>query len=349
MKRELDLLVSSNGVEVMLYTKIIGLKKDGREIHELILACVEGEIRVSAKAFIDATGDAVLCRMAGEKVVVGDENGNIQAPTMMAYYSGVDFEKYENFLSNFENGDEPAKVKMIHSLVPKAVADGVLSDCDMHHPGVFRISNTCDVAVVNAGHVYGADCASSKGLTKAAIDGRKQAYEYFNFYKKYVPGFENAYLTNTGSHLALRESYRVEGKYITNFDDKSSYRKFDDAVMRFDGGAVSDVHASSSDSKAYNEYKSLFKNRENINMDDYATLPYRSLLPIHTDNLLVTGRCLSADRKVLGQIRIMGYCFMLGEAAGLAACIKVTDNVIFDNVDVKKLQKELYADGVETI
>ena len=40
--------------------------------------------------------------------------------------------------------------------------------------------------------------------------------------------------------------------------------------------------------------------------DDWAELPYRSLVPMKTKNLLIAGRCLSADRQVQGQLRIMG-------------------------------------------
>lgn len=349
MKRELDNAIMESGVELLLYTKIIGIKKEGKEIKELVVSSVEKEFTVSAKVFVDATGDATICRLAGEQIVIGDENGNVQAPTMMAYYSGIDFEKYEKFMETFEGKGQPAQIEMIHSLIPKAVEDGVLSETDMHHPGVFRINDKCDVAVVNAGHIYGADCSTSAGLTDAAIKGRKLAYEYFNFYRKYVPGFENAYMTNTGACLALRESGRVVGQYVTTFDDKSNYRKFEDAIMRFDGGAVSDVHASSADKKAYDEYKNLFAQRESINMDDYATLPFRSMKLNDTDNLIVAGRCVSGDRKVVGQIRIMGYCFMMGEAAGLAAYLAVKNDNDFNKVVVKELQEELLSNGVETL
>ena len=119
--------------------------------------------------------------------------------------------------------------------------------------------------------------------------------------------------------------------------------------MRFDGGAVSDVHASSADKKAYNEYKRLFAQRESINMDDYATLPFRSMKLNDTDNLIVAGRCVSGDRKVVGQIRIMGYCFMMGEAAGLATYLAVKNDNDFNKVVVKELQKQLLLNGIETI
>ena len=101
--------------------------------------------------------------------------------------------------------------------------------------------------------------------------------------------------------------------------------------------------------RAYEAYVNLFANREAINMEDYATLPFRSMKLLETDNLIVTGRCLSADRKVLGQIRIMGYCFMMGEAAGLAAYLAVQDGTDYNSINVTQLQKELLANGVETV
>jgi hypothetical protein len=62
------------------------------------------------------------------------------------------------------------------------------------------------------------------------------------------------------------------------FEEKAEYKKFEDAVMRMDGGAVSDLHASSADKKAYEAYRALFADREKVRTDDFATLPYRSLL-----------------------------------------------------------------------
>ena len=349
MKRALDTLVLSSGAEVLLYSRITGIEMEKGRIVRLNVNGQTGDFSVAAEVFIDATGDGMLAYYAGERYDVGDENGSVQAPTMAAYYAGVDFDRYEAFLKTYEGkGEGIAKVNMIRDLAPRAVADGVLSVCDYHHPGIFRISPCFNVGVMNAGHVYGAECLSPEGLTKATMAGRRMAREYLEFYRRYVPGFEHAYLTNTGNCLGLRETRRFVGKYVTTFEDKAAYRKFDDAVMRYDGGAVSDVHASSADEKAYKEYYSLFTARQNLREDDWAELPYRSLLPAKTENLLLAGRCLSADRKVQGQLRIMGYCFMMGQAAGLAAALAVQGHVPPEQVDVGALQKLLKADGVET-
>ena len=349
MKRALDTMVLDSGAQVLMYSKITGIKMEKGSISALRVNGPMGDFTLRANIYIDATGDGMLAYYAGEQYDVGDENGNVQAPTMTAYYAGIDFERYEAFLKTYEcKGNGIAKVNMIHDLAPKAVADGVLSVCDLHHPGIFRISPCFNVGVMNAGHVYGAECLSPEGLTRATIAGRKMAKEYLDFYRRYVPGFEKAYMVNTGSVLGLRETRRFKGRYVTTFADKAAYRKSDDAIMRFDGGAVSDVHASSADPKAYQAYYQLFTARQNLREDDWAELPYRSLLPQKTNNLILAGRCLSADRETQGQLRIMGYCFMMGQAAGTAAALAVQRSALPMEVDIAALQRTLFQDGVET-
>jgi len=348
MKRKLDDIVLESGAEVLLYSKITGVQTESGYIKSICVNGPTGDIVLEAPLFIDATGDGMLAYYAGEDFDLGDKNGNTQAPTMTAYYAGVDFDRYEAFLKTYENGPAIPKVNMIHDLVPKAVAEGVLSVCDLHHPGIFRISPCFNVGVMNAGHIYGADCLTGEGLTKATIAGRKMAKEYLDFYRRYVPGFEKAYMTNTCSYLGLRETRRIRGRYVTTFADKAAYRKFPDAIMRFDGGAVSDVHASSADKKAYEAYYQLFTAaRQTVREDDWAELPYRSLLPAKTQNLLVAGRCLSADREVQGQLRIMGYCFMMGQAAGTATALAAAGEKLLADIDIGTLQEYLRKDGME--
>lgn len=349
MKRTLEARVNASGAHLLLYTKLIGVRKEGQSLSGVVLAGAEGAFTLAARAFVDATGDGRLSALAGETVRVGDENGDTQAPTMVAYYAGIDFDRYEQFLTAYEDGKQAAKINMIHTLMPRAVEEGIVRELDLHHPGIFRISEAANIGMMNAGHVYGADCTTSRGLTAATIRGRQMAQEYLSFYRKYVPGFENAYMTNTGSSLALRETGRVVGPYVTTFEDKTNYVKFDDAIMRMDGGAVSDVHASSASPDAYRAYREMFSQREAVRADDYATLPYRSIQALQTCNLLLAGRCVSADRKVLGQIRIMGYCFMLGEAAGLAAHLAISRRQTIWQLEPAALQQALQENGVETL
>jgi hypothetical protein len=50
-------------------------------------------------------------------------------------------------------------------------------------------------------------------------------------------------------------------------------------------------------------------------------IPFRCLIPRKLRNVLVAGRCISADREVQGSTRVMPVCLCLGEAAGEAAAM----------------------------
>jgi hypothetical protein len=50
-------------------------------------------------------------------------------------------------------------------------------------------------------------------------------------------------------------------------------------------------------------------------------IPYRALLPVGIDNVIVAGRSISTDRATQGSTRVMPNCFAMGEAAGTAAAL----------------------------
>ena len=343
MKRGLEAAALEAKVDILMYAKIIGLNKKDGFLTELSLCGQEGIFQVKGKIFIDCTGDAMLAFYAGEPLDIGDENGDTQAPTLASCYAGIDHEKYQAFLKQYNDSNVP----MIRDILPKAVAAGDVRVLDFHHPGMFKVDDR--VSLLNVGHMYGADCLSPQGLTVATIEGRRQAKEYIDFYRKYIPGFENAYLVSSGSTLGIRETRRLVGKYVTTAKDKADFRKFEDAVLRMEGGSRSDVHASRPSEEDYLQYYDLFTNNNIIDTDDWATLPYRSFLPQITKNMLVAGRCLSADRTVQGQVRVMGYCFMMGQAVGTAAAIGIKDGRLPAEVNVAKLQEELEKDGIRTV
>lgn len=75
--------------------------------------------------------------------------------------------------------------------------------------------------------------------------------------------------------------------------------------------------------------------------------PYGSLLPKGVDNLLVAGRCLSADEAVMGRLRLIPVCGASGETAGTAAALSLAAGVMPDALDIRLLQKTLTDQGVK--
>ena len=86
---------------------------------------------------------------------------------------------------------------------------------------------------------------------------------------------------------------------------------------------------------------------EPITDDRFYTIPYRSLLPVDIDNLIVSGRCISADQLAESSIRGISACMLTGQAAGAAAGLSCRDGVSPKEIEVKELQKILKDQGVK--
>ncbi len=106
--------------------------------------------------------------------------------------------------------------------------------------------------------------------------------------------------------LPIREMRRIRGEYVLRADDVRSGRQFDDAIAR--GSFIIDT----------------LRHHEPVPPYD---IPYRSILVPGISNLLVVGRCFSADRYAMASARIMKTVSQMGEAAGAAAALSVQKNL----------------------
>jgi hypothetical protein len=74
-------------------------------------------------------------------------------------------------------------------------------------------------------------------------------------------------------------------------------------------------------------------------------IPYRCLVPEQVEQLLVAGRCVSATHEALGAIRVMPPSFAMGEAAGTAAALAVSEHLSPRTVPVAWVQETLVKHG----
>ena len=64
------------------------------------------------------------------------------------------------------------------------------------------------------------------------------------------------------------------------------------------------------------------------------------------ENLLVAGRCLSADQMAHSAVRVMPPCFAMGQAAGTAAAMAASGSIPVRDVSIKLLRETLVQDNV---
>lgn len=320
LKRIYDDLLLDAGVDFVFQTKVTDAIVNGKSIEYVILTGKTGLFAVKASVYIDATGDGDLAYYAGAQYEKGDGNGAMMPGTLCSIWSGIDWAKVNK-------ADQEGKLEI-------AFREGAFTCNDRHLPGMWRVGE--ELGGGNIGHAFSVDATDDVSVTTAFLEQRKRLLEYEDYYKKYLTGFENMKLVTTGSLFGIRESRRIIGDYILNIDDFVERSVFSDEIGRYSYPV--DMHSATPDEENYKAFAQDHKNLRYEKGESYG-IPYRILTPIGLDNLLVSGRCVSADRKMLSSIRVMPSCFITGQAAGAAAYLAVENGKNTRGFNVRLLQR----------
>jgi hypothetical protein len=165
-------------------------------------------------------------------------------------------------------------------------------------------------------------------LTRAEIEGRRQALQALEVLKRYTPGFEQAKLRTFGPAVGIRESRKIIGRYELTGTDVAGQARFEDTVGIFP------------------EFLDAFGIVHIPTTGRYFHIPYGILVPQKVDNLLVAGRSVAGDRISHSATRQMMCCTVTGEAAGTAAAVSLRSDRTTGGVSVEEVQKALEHRGV---
>ncbi|PKL27464.1 MAG: hypothetical protein CVV46_11485 [Spirochaetae bacterium HGW-Spirochaetae-2] len=348
------------GLHLMLNSFVFGLEKKGDKISFLKVANKSGEVHIKANVFIDASADGDLIEWAGEEFEKGDALshrcmplsiyqviGNVDLQKTLDYFRAhpqdLHISTVDRWQQMYDKG-APIALMGLRDLVQKAVQNGdypipLGTSTSVPYP-IFDIQTSFlpkGFVKLLVDMAYGIDITNADELSKAEIDMRKnQVPGIFSFMKKYVPGFENAYMLYTSNLIGTRESRRLKGIYTIVKDDVLENRKFDDVVAR--SGRAMNVHSSGGgDLNQERGGQQWIEAPIPIGFD----IPYRALLPKTVKNLITSGRCISVDRDALGSIRGEPVCMAIGEAAGVAGALSTILQVGCKDVPIKELQLQL--------
>lgn len=333
LKRAYDALVTQAGVEFRFMTRVIDVKAEKGRIEYVVLSSLSGLYAVKAKTYLDCTGDGTLCVLAGAGYEQGDENGVSMPATLCSQWTGIDWPAVRT-----QDMSDAAKRERIK----RAYADGVLSVCDLHLPGVWKTGHQTGGG--NVGHAYFVDAGDEVSVGKAMIEQRKRLVEYEKFYRTYVKGYENAEMISTAEMLGIRASRRIRGEYVLTVEDYLHRAVFDDEICRC--AYAIDIHPHKNDESSYDKFWSDYTVRYKFKPGESYGIPYRCLIPESCKNFLVAGRCISTDHYVQASVRIMPACFVMGQAAGTAAALSAQSQMDVADIPVARLQKRLIDRGV---
>jgi len=325
MKYLLDSLMLQADVDIRMHRLIVDTICDGNEVRGIVTESKSGREAFLAKVVIDCTGDGDVCARAGVPFTKGrEEDGLMQSMTLFFMLSNVKF-KQQGTYQVYELLKNAADKYNLNYSVP------------YRQPSFFEIPIR-NHAVVQLTHMNCYDGTDADDLTKAAIEGRRQTHEAVNVMTNYVPEFADVELVATATQMGVRETRHIEGRYRLQEEDCLNGRQFEDGIcwVRFS----IDIHGPKP------SLTSGTVEIEGRKVKPYQ-IPYRSLLPVNKENLLMAGRCISGTSKASASFRVTGDCVAMGQAAGTAAALAVKKQIIPSQVDAADLVEQLRKDGVQ--
>ena len=326
-----DEMCTDYRVEILYNATLIGANTAGGKITAAIVHTVEGLSKIEADIFIDATGDAALSRFAGVTTAHGSEHtGRNQKMSFRFEMSGVEeMQVYKFFVKKLKDHwsehkppeFEFAKTTHTEKFYYEGIQRGEVTKDDVAYIQAFTIVGKPGTLSMNCPEMSPFLFSATNALerSKAIREGRIMIRRLANFFKKNIPGFKKAYISREASMLGVRESWRIRGKYYLTGDDYFNAQKFPDAVCR--SAYPIDVHDENLDLS-----KTLAKG-------EFYEIPYRALVTNEFANLLVVGRCISANFAAQASVRIQPTCMSMGEAAGIASAYGLQNGIAVNQLD----------------
>ena len=338
-----DDLVREAGVEPLLHCLVVEPILEGAAITGVVTESKSGRRAILAGRVIDATGDADIAWRAGapcRKTPVPEMMG----VTVMFSCSGVDKRRFldyvgeqaptygdwgENWQIETTGKEDGLFSPYLQAPFELARRAGIIPENITSIGGTWgSVSDSGEVTALNVVYMAGYDPTDVRDLTRAEIEGRRQAILAIEAMRRFVPGFENARLRNFGMTLGVRDSRKIVGRFDLSEHDVRSAARFADSIGIFpefiDGYGVLVLPTTGR----------------------YFQVPYGILVPRAVENLLVAGRCVAGDRISHAATRSQMCCAVTGQAAGVAAAVSLDEGTTSGRVDVARVQEALTRQGV---
>ena len=317
------------GVELLFHafaSDVVGRQSfDG-----VVFETKSGPLVVRAKAVVDCTGDGDIAALAGAPFEVGRErDGAVQPMTLM--FRVVEFQRarFEQYVR--EHPDQWRGVHGLWDLVRKATEAG---DLQLPREDILFFGTPHEQEVsVNSTRVIRVLGTDVWDLSYAECTGRRQMRQIAQFLRRYVPGFEESYVAQSGVHVGVRETRRIVGDYVLTAKDVLGVRKFPDAIAR--GSYPIDIHNPSGTGTKLHH----------LPYGESYDIPLRCLIPQRVDGLLVAGRCISGTHEAHSSYRIMPIAMATGQAAGVCAALAARMHKSPREVPAAEVQRELLVQG----
>ena len=336
------------GVDVLFGNEVMDAQVAGGQ---LVSATVFGKLtqtRITARVFVDATGDGDLAALSGAPFVTGqDGTGQLQPATLMFTLTDFDLDRFFDFLQ-----EHPEEVGIkeeyaggydvdffrrtpghcfigLHGIIARARAAG---EFDVpRNQFIYITTPSRGLLAVNTSRVQRIDASDPRDLSAGLMEGYDQVLQITRLLNNHVPGFEHARIAQIAPGLGVRETRHFQGMA------RLTRQTMNDAETMASAIALSayniDIHSATQETIDLTVVEEPFG------------IPYGCLVPTAPRGLLLSGRTISVDTQVYASVRVMGPCLAIGEAAGTAAAMAVAGSTEGAEVPIDPPQAELVRNG----
>jgi len=313
LKAELNDMVAESGAVLLLHSWGTRPIMEGNSVKGVFFESKSGRQAILAKVVIDSTGDGDIFVAAGAEFDSELQSNFRTALAFSFWIANVDVGK----LNDFRKSQWEKYTELLHQLTEAGGHSHYFNGLLKNQEGVLWF-HAMDIKP------EASDAMDVEELTRWDVKGRKKALITYEFLRKNMPGCERCFLMQAGPQLGTQGGRRVIGEYILSPKDMESDEIFEDTIAVLannDNGAISAKHPS-------------------------ICIPYRCLVPVKIDGLLVACRAFSSKASVNQWFNIIPPCICYGQAAGTAAALAVKAGIPPRHVDYKELQANLRRQGV---
>ena len=336
-----DWITNEKNATLKLNTKFIAPVMEDDCITGVVVEEENGEqVTYTAARIIDATVDADVAAAAGAPYTIAGEDigerDRHMGVTLVFELSGVDWDKVVNYLENDNNAGTGATEKTAWGYTREGYAYEPQDEL-MRLRGFNVARQDNGNVLVNALIIFGVDAMSEESKAQGIARAQKELEYIVPYVQQNFIGFEQAQLVGTASQLYVRESRHIVGEYQLTIDDVLENRDQWDkiAIVAY----PADIQPT-----AGQTYGTV------IGSPDRYAIPFRCLVPLHVENLLVIGRSASYTSLAAGSARVIPVGMAEGEAAGVAAAYSLDKQSSFREMSqnekaIASVQKQLKKQG----
>lgn len=332
-KRLLADFVGAEKIDVLLQAPVSDVIMEGDFLKGLVLSTKQGQEGIWGSIIVDATGDGDIAFFSGAPFELGRKTDGLMQPVTLEFtIGGVDESRALACIGDVD--DVKLNGERFLDYTDRCAKEGLLPEVMT----AVRLHRTVRHGErrVNTTQVNGVNALIHSQLFSAELELRKQIDILISFLHRHVPGYEKCFLLNSASTLGVRESRRITGEYILNTGDMAVGRYFDDVVVH-NAEFIIDIHNPQGAGQA----------EDVIQQIKPYDIPWRSLIPLKVENLILSGRCISGTHRAHASYRITSICMAVGQAAGIGAALCCRKGCTPRIVPVKDIQHALKSRGVD--